>query len=107
MTLDEFFFWLERDTLKWRTIGEARILRTSGEKHKSICPLCAVANYILHQEKYGIAARRAARTLGMDKPLANQIIQAADGKTHNKALTAIRERLIQAINPTHKAYKTD
>ena len=105
MTLDEFFFWLERDTLKWRAIGEARILRTSGEKHKSICPLCAVANYILDQEQYGIAAKRAARTLGMEKDLANQIIQAADGSTHNEAVTAIRERLIQATNPTHKPYE--
>ncbi len=105
MTLDEFFFWLESDNLKWQTIGEARILRTSGEKHKSICPLCAVANYILHQEKYGISGQRAARTLGMEKDLANQIIQAADGSTHNEAVTAIRERLIQATNPTHKPYK--
>ena len=97
MTLEKFYTTLAKVPYQWRlhtggVPGHKKVLRSY---HPHTCPVCAVANYILKKDKYGLQHIQAAREINLPEKQAAIIACASDGMPEPAPLT---------INPASQAH---
>ncbi len=110
MTLEKFYTTLAKVPYQWRlhtggVPGHKKVLR-SRDPHS--CPVCAVANHIIGEDKYGLQHLNAAKKIGLNETLAEAIACAADGSINRDSadptastanIKRIRKKLLEITNP--------
>lgn len=91
-TSQKKFFELLSKTRGWK-VTDVDQIRTSRKNLDETCPVCAVANKILHKAEYDLDHIDAARAIGLDTEFAQKVADAADNRGHDK----LRKKLIKTV----------